>query len=75
MSFSSWSALVADVKDALASGDWRTREFDIDGLRRSFSSLKETTDFLEYCEYRAQREADSSSSIARGRVYAKGTWS
>jgi hypothetical protein len=69
MSFSTWSDLVRKMRDDFAKGNWRTRSYDFDGVRKEFVSPKEFFEMLAIVEARAEGEASGGPSLrtsARG---------
>lgn len=57
MPFSTWSDLARKMRDDLASGGWRTKSYDIDGMRKEFFSPQEFLQMLEFVERRAAEES------------------
>ena len=62
MAFSTWSKLAAKMRDDLASGNWRTKSYDIDGIQKEFFEPREFLRMLEYVENRAAAEDSSYST-------------
>lgn len=59
MAFTTWSEVAARMRNDLASGGWRTKSYDLDGMRKEFFSPQEFLDMLNYVERRAAEEGDS----------------
>jgi hypothetical protein len=59
MAFTSWSDLAAKLRNDYASGDWRTKSYDFDGMRKEFFSPAEFLKVLADVEGRAAAEQDS----------------
>lgn len=68
MAFSTWSDLRKKMLDDLASGNWRTKSYDFDGMRKEFFSPEEFLRMLDVVERRAAEEYEQPSfrTIARG---------
>lgn len=62
MAFSTWSSLAAKMRNDLASGNWRTKSYDIDGMQKEFFEPREFLRMLEYVENRAAAEDSSFCS-------------
>ena len=57
-SFTSWSELARNMRNDLASGSWRTKSYDFDGMRREFFAPEEFLKMMAYVESRATDEAE-----------------
>lgn len=57
-SFTSWTDLQRQMRNDLASGSWRTKSYDFDGMRKEFVSPEE---FLKMLAYVDNQAADESS--------------
>lgn len=68
MAFSTWSDLHTKMLNDFASGNWRTKSYDFDGMRKEFVSPKEFLETLEYVKRQAASEEGSFPlrTIARG---------
>lgn len=51
-----WSEMAAKMRDDLAKGNWRTKSYDIDGMKKEFFSPDEFLKMLAYVENRAANE-------------------
>jgi hypothetical protein len=56
MAFSTWSELLVKMRDDYASGNWRTKSYDFDGVRKEFVSPDEFFKVLRQIENRAAAE-------------------
>lgn len=67
MAFTTWAALYTSMLDDLASGNWRVREYEFAGGKRTqYSSFDDFKAALEYVKQ--QRDAGDSNFV--GRSYA-----
>ena len=57
MAFTTWSALKTGILDDLADGSALTKSYSIEGRSRSFHSLKEVQDFLQFCDMKILAES------------------
>jgi hypothetical protein len=69
MAFTSWSDLLRQLKDDLASGNWITRSYTVDGVAREFRSVSEFMGLLQDVEGRANMENLTTRPL--GRTYAR----
>ncbi len=69
MAFTTWSDLLAQLKNDLASGNWITRSYTVDGVAREFRSAAEFMALLQDVEHRANMENLSTRPL--GRTYAR----
>ncbi len=69
MAFTTWSDLLAQLKDDLASGNWITRSYSVDGVTREFRSVSEFMALLDEVGRRANMENLSTRPL--GRTYAR----
>jgi len=56
-SFTSWSDLARRMRNDLATGDWRTKSYDMDGIHKEFFSPEEFLKMLTHVENRAAGES------------------
>ena len=56
LAVATWSSLAAKMRNDLASGNWRTKSYDIDGMQKEFFEPREFLRMLEYVENRAAIE-------------------
>jgi hypothetical protein len=56
MAFTSWSELAVKLRNDYASGNWRTKSYDFDGMKREFFSPDEMRKMLADVEARAAAE-------------------
>ena len=69
MAFTSWNDLLTQLKNDLASGNWITRSYSVDGVTREFRSVSEFMALLQDVERRASTENLSTRPL--GRTYAR----
>lgn len=69
MAFTTWSDLLQKLKDDLASGNWITRNYTVDGVSREFRSVSEFMALLQDVEQRANME--NLSTRPAGRTYGR----
>lgn len=69
MAFTTWSDLLRQLKDDLASGNWITRTYSVDGVTREFRSVSEFMALLQEVEHRASMENITTRPL--GRTYAR----
>ena len=69
MAFTSWNDLLTQLKNDLASGNWITRSYSVDGVTREFRSVSEFMALLQDVERRAS--AENLSTRPLGRTYAR----
>lgn len=68
MPFTNWTDLLNQMLDDLASGSWRTAEYEIGSQRHKYVSISDFREALEWVEVRANRE---SGTAHPRRTYAK----
>ncbi|MDR2075604.1 MAG: hypothetical protein LBP61_01530 [Desulfovibrio sp.] len=56
MPFTTWSNLEAKMRDDYASGKWRTKSYDFDGMRKEFFTPAEFLKVFSDVEARAAAE-------------------
>jgi len=56
MAFTSWSATVQTIKDAIADRTWQNRSISIDGLETTFTHFEELLKALRYAQHMAELE-------------------
>ena len=59
MAFTTWSALLTELQDDLASGGWKRKEYTVGDRSTTFHSLRELTEFIDYVETKAAAETGS----------------
>lgn len=69
MAFTTWSDLLVQLKNDLASGNWITRSYAVDGVTREFRSVSEFMALLQEVEHRASMENITTRPL--GRTYAR----
>lgn len=57
MPFSTWSQLLSKMRDDLATGNWRKKSYDIDGMKTEFFSPEEFMKMFLFVEKRAAEES------------------
>lgn len=57
-SFTSWSDLHKSMLDDLASGNWRTKSYDFDGMRKEFFAPDEFLRMLSFVQDKAAGESE-----------------
>ena len=57
MAFTSFRDTLERMRNDLASGNWRVKSYDIDGMQREFFSPAEFMQMLDYEERKAADEA------------------
>ena len=57
MAFASFRDTLERMRNDLASGNWRVKSYDIDGMQREFFSPAEFMQMLDYVERKAADEA------------------
>ena len=57
MAFTSFRDTLERMRNDLASGNWRVKSYDIDGMQREFFSPAEFMQMLDYVEHKAADEA------------------
>ena len=57
MAFTSFRDTLERMRNDLASGNWRVKSYDIDGMQREFFSPAEFMQMLDYVERKAADEA------------------
>lgn len=70
-----WASLKTSLETDLATGNWRTQSYQVQGLARTFHSLD---DFMKFYDWVAGKAADETavaaaggSSTVAGRTYAR----
>ena len=68
MAFTTWADLYKKMLDDFASGSWRTKSYDIDGVRKEFFAPSEFREMLAMVESRAAAEQTNvpTRTVARG---------
>ena len=56
MAFTSFRDTLERMRNDLASGNWRVKSYDIDGMQREFFSPAEFMQMLDYVERKAARD-------------------
>ena len=65
MPFSTWSQLLSKMRDDLATGNWRKKSYDIDGMKTEFFSPDEFLKMFLFVEKRAAEEcSDYCASVS-----------
>lgn len=73
MAFTTWSVLAKKMRDDLASGNWRTKSYDFDGMKKEFVSPEEFYQMLLKIENRAsEEEAEASGNETPLRTSLRG---
>ena len=67
MSEINWTTLRDTMYADLASGDWKTKSYQIGSRRREIRDISEYLDLLKFVEHKAAVQ----SGAASGRTYAK----
>ncbi len=62
-SFTSWANLYRSMLNDLASGNWRTKSYDFDGMRKEFVSPQDFRDMLAWVKNEAAEEATSDLTL------------
>lgn len=57
LAFTTWSALLTTLKDALADGSWATQSFEVDGMKKTYRSIDEFMALYKEVERRANVDA------------------
>ena len=65
MAFTSFRDTLERMRNDLASGNWRVKSYDIDGMQREFFSPAEFMQMLDYVERKAADEAAVRASAER----------
>jgi hypothetical protein len=71
MAFTTWTALLADLKNDMASGMWRMKRYQIDDREMEYRSFADFMSFFREVEHRAALE-NQSTAAPIGRAYARG---
>lgn len=66
--FTTWTDLLTLARNDLASGQWMSRSYSVDGVSREFRSLDEFIRFISWVEARANMENLSTRPAGRGYV-------
>ena len=61
--FTSWGDLYKSMLNDFASGNWRTKSYDFDGMRKEFVSPQEFRDMLAWVKSEASEEAASGLTL------------
>lgn len=69
--FTSWSDLYRDMLNDLASGNWRTKSYNFDGMQKEFVSLQEFRDMLSWVKPQASEEAADANGGVPLRTVAR----
>ena len=62
MAFTTWSDLAVKLRNDLATGNWRRKSYDVDGIRTEFVSPQEFMALLTDVERRAAEESSDYCS-------------
>jgi hypothetical protein len=63
MAFSTWSALKTSILNDIADGSILTQSYNIaNGRSRNFRSLREVTDFLQFCDMQIAAEGGAQEN-------------
>ena len=65
MAFTSFRDTLERMRNDLASGNWRVKSYDIDGMQREFFSPAEFMQMLDYVERKAADEAARDTGYRR----------
>lgn len=65
--FTTWSALYSQMLDAMATGSWRLKSFQMRDVQKQFVSFQEFKSALEHVKFMA----DTENGTVVGRTYAK----
>lgn len=71
MAFTSWTALLVELKNDLASGNWRMKRYQIGDVENEYRSFADFMTMFREVEYRATLETQSTAAPI-GRAYARG---
>jgi hypothetical protein len=71
MPFVTWSELAAKLRDDYASGNWRTKSYDFDGMKKEFFSPVDFLKVLKDVEARAVAESAEADLGAGFRTCAR----
>ncbi len=71
MAFTTWTALLAELRDDMASHRWMMKRYGVDGFETEYRTLTEFMTFFREVEHRASLE-NQSSAAPIGRAYARG---
>jgi hypothetical protein len=71
MAFTTWTALLAELRDDMASGNWRVKRYQIGDVENEYRSFSEFMAFFREVEHRAALESQSTAAPI-GRAYARG---
>lgn len=66
--FISWTDLYKSMLNDLASGNWRTRSYDFDGMRKEFFSPEEFLKMLSHVKATADGESGDYPTRANARA-------
>ena len=71
MAFTSWTALLAELKNDMASGMWRVKRYQIGDHEHEYRSFSDFMAMFNEVEHRAALE-NQSTAAPIGRAYARG---
>lgn len=69
MAFTTWAALKTQMEQDLASGQFLTQSYTVDGVQRTFRTF---SDWQAFYGFVCQKAASETSTAPRGRTYARG---
>jgi len=71
MAFTSWTALLAELKNDIASGNWRLKRYQIGEVENEYRAFSDFMAMFHEVEHRANLESQSTAAPI-GRAYARG---
>ena len=72
MAFTSWTALLVELKNDLASGMWRTKRYSVEGgTEKEYRTHADFMTMFREVEHRATLETQNTAAPI-GRAYARG---
>jgi hypothetical protein len=71
MAFTTWTALLADLKNDMTSGMWQVKRYQIDAIEQEFRTFADFMNFFREVEHRAALE-NQSTAAPFARAYARG---
>ncbi len=71
MAFTSWTALLAELRDDMASGNWRMKRYQIGDVEHEYRTFADFMALFREVEHRASLE-NQSTAAPIGRAYARG---
>ncbi len=71
MAFTTWTALLADLKNDMVSGMWRTKRYQIGDVETEYRTFSDFMSMFREVEHRAALE-NQSTAAPIGRAYARG---